>query len=213
METWLKIIFGSTLISGLIVWLIKSLGKHFLDKSFSAYNKQLDIKADGYRLGLEKSLESHKSNLHLLYAKASKLHDKRLEILAELYNLLVTMDFRMRELTAPFKEVQKDAEGEENERIRKGADSYNKFLEYYSTRKIFLSKNLARDLDHLRDEYLSSYRDYTFAKSVSSVSNLNIEKFRTAFKTISEDIPLVLGVVEDEFRNIIGSNDSESSSE
>jgi hypothetical protein len=46
-----------SIVSGLIVWLIKQLGQSFIDKKFKAYELELKYKSDDYTHQLDKSLE------------------------------------------------------------------------------------------------------------------------------------------------------------
>ncbi|MBL6448210.1 hypothetical protein JMN32_17985 [Fulvivirga sp. 29W222] len=65
-------------LAGIIAFSTKALIESFFKKSISYYEKQLDIKQEAYRLEINKSLETYKSELHLFNQKISNLNTKRL---------------------------------------------------------------------------------------------------------------------------------------
>ncbi len=76
-ESVLKEIGIVGVIAGLITWLIKQLGQSYIDKNLKAYEKQLDNQSERF-----------KQELAFISQKASKLHDKRIERIEEIYSLL-----------------------------------------------------------------------------------------------------------------------------
>ena len=193
------------IVSGLIVWLIKQLGQNYINRNFKAYEIELKTKANNYRLELDKNLESHKSELNILYNKASRLHEERLRILSKLYKKIVILDRTMQEMTAFMKQVFEDAEKEEKERIKQAGYAYDDFFTFYIENKIFFSKKLTELLDQLRDKYFDSYMDYTFRHRYSFTDfKFNHEQSKKASETVREHIPPIKEEIEIEFRDLIG---------
>lgn len=201
---------------GAVAWTIKKLGTHALDRGLKKYEAELNQKSDTYKLGLEKQLEAHKleldkqlethkADLGVLMAKQDKLQHRRLEIMSELYKRIVKLDMRMNELTAFMKAVIKDAEEEENTRIRETGDAYNDFLLYFVEHKIFFSEETIESLENLRKHYLDCYMDYTFKYRFNIASyEFSAEQFEKISKTVRELIPPILSKIEDEFRDLAG---------
>ncbi|MFN5170719.1 MAG: hypothetical protein ACK5DD_13940 [Cyclobacteriaceae bacterium] len=99
-----------------------------MSKRFKSFEKELDLKADIYKTELDKDLELYKKDLNLDLTKREKLHERRLDILGELYTKLVDLDFAMMELVQIFKTVVDDFDDEERERIDKAGAAYNEFF-------------------------------------------------------------------------------------
>jgi hypothetical protein len=49
-KTLLQNIVIFTVFSGLLTWLIQSLGNHYINKKFLSYEKQLELKSKEYQL-------------------------------------------------------------------------------------------------------------------------------------------------------------------
>ncbi|MCU0448210.1 MAG: hypothetical protein MUE85_25185, partial [Microscillaceae bacterium] len=98
------------------------LKKTELSKELETHKKELNTQTDAYKTDLSKILESHKSELNLFHLKNSKIYERRLEIITELYKKIVLVERYMKEMTVIFKEVSRDKEirkKEENEKIER----------------------------------------------------------------------------------------------
>lgn len=197
-----------SIISGLVVWLIKQLGEHFINRRFKVYEQELNIKSDDYKHKLDKLMENHKSELSIVYAKASKLHDRRLEIISELYSKLVELDEEMHIMTALWKQVTGDEKvDEENEqkRVDKAANSYNNFHSFFNQNKIFFSEKTCETIAKLKTDYYDSLWDYTTKKRMGFTDfKLNYENAKNASEKVRKEIPPILKRLEDDFRAMIG---------
>lgn len=198
-------VFG--LVVGGITWLLKVLGQHFMDKRFKAYEKELDIKSQEYQAKLDTNLESHKAELNIQHTQYLKLHEKRLEIVAELYGKLSELDMEMRVLTSPMKPLPQNqtAEEQDNEHIESSKSAYIKFREFYNKNKIFFSENDCSLVDDLILKYTSALLDgssrYRLGKSNA---DFNFQNFLKAVETVHTHIPPIMQSLEKEFRNTLG---------
>jgi hypothetical protein len=164
----------------------------------------LNIETQQHRLQLDKILEKHRSELNLLNAKNSRLHDKQLIIIAELYKRIVVMERYFKEMTAWMKPVISDIKKEEYERISKAGQSFNDYLSYYSENRIFFSEETTGYLDKLRDHFWETHWDYTF-KERTGVDDykINRENLDNATKLVTEKIPEVLKQLDKAFRQLL----------
>ncbi|MDT8411391.1 MAG: hypothetical protein RQ875_02925 [Vicingaceae bacterium] len=185
------------IVSGLLVWLFKQLGMHFIDRKFKAYELKLQTKSDDY-----------KHELNLSFNKASKLHDRRLEKIERLYQNVVRLNSAMQMMTAKWKVVsgdEKKDEEEENKRIEHAGDCYNKFLDFYTENRIFFSEETCIILDKLKTDYFDSFWDYTAKKRFGYTDfKLNWELATKASDKVKKEIPPVLSQLENDFRTLIG---------
>jgi hypothetical protein len=97
-------------ISGLIVagisWTVKKLGDHYLERKLVVFEKALETKSKEYKFQLD-----------LVFAKSTKLLEKRLTILEDNYRKIITLNMKMNEMIALMKPIIQDADKEENDRI------------------------------------------------------------------------------------------------
>ncbi|MBX2917059.1 MAG: hypothetical protein KF856_17445 [Cyclobacteriaceae bacterium] len=189
-----------TIATGFISWLLKRLGEYFMDKRFKSFEAELQIKSEEYRLELDKRLETYKSDLSLQQLKKERLHNKRSEILEELYKRIVTLDFAMKELTAVFKQIKSDYDKEEQERINKSGNAYNEFLIYFKTHKLYFTEQTNKILDDLTAKYFDTLWDHTYEKRMR-VSDPQVAK--DAYKRMQEEIPKVLADIELDFKKYL----------
>ena len=142
-----------------------------------------------------------------MFAKASKLHYKRLEIIAKLYEKLVILDMAMNDMTAMWKLVsgdKKQAEEAENKRIENAGNAYNDYQNYYNVNRIFFRNETSELLDKLREDYFDSYWTYTSSKRFGFTDfELNFANAKKASEKVKEGIPPILRKLEDDFRLII----------
>jgi|SRR5690606_141588 len=185
------------IVSGLLVWLLKQLGQHFIDKRFKAYELELQSKSDDY-----------KHELNISFNKASKLHDRRLEKIEDLYKCVVKLDSAMQVMTAKWKIVSGDNkkdEEDENNRIQNAGDCYNEFFDFYNANRIFFSEETCTILDKLKTDYYDSFWDYTAKKRFGYTDfKLNWELASKASDKVKKEIPPVLRQLENDFRTLIG---------
>jgi len=196
------------IISTLITLLINELCKFYIGKRFKAYELELTDKYKDIDRQLSILIESHKKSLELLYFKDSKLHEKRIEVIAELYEKLVLLQFAMNDMTSLLKTVTLDAEKNnqiENAKIENSSKAYDDFYIFYSKHRIYFSSQTCQLVNKIKDEFYDSYFDYTHGKEYESE---NYEYFfklaKHASDKVRKEIPMILDNIENEFRNIIG---------
>lgn len=189
------------LVTSAIAWLFKTLSEYFISKRFKSFEKELDLKAEMYKAELDKDLESYKKDLNLDLTKRERLHQRRLDILGELYKLIVDLDFAMAELTAVFKRVVADFDAEEKVRIEKAGNAYNEFLKYYKGNKIYFRPETCKILDSLVAGYFDTLWDYTY-KTRMGVPDVQLTK--KAYEKMQTEIPKVKEQIEGDFRKYFG---------
>jgi len=187
-------------VFGIVSTVIGLLVKYFFDKRFKFLEQELLIKSSEFKLGLEKNLEKHKSELSILHHKKEKLHEKRLEVLSELFKLLVILDRNMKEMTAMMKQVIEDLDKEENERIVKTGKSYNDFVIFFSDHEIFFNEKTCELIDNLIKVYFNSLWEYSYERNYKI---RNTHDLKTVYENISIEIPKILKELKSDFRAMI----------
>ena len=199
------------ILSGFVTWLMKELGKFYIDRKIKSYEYELAEKSKDIDRQLNFSIENYKKSLELIYFKASKLHDERLKIISDLYEKIVTLDSAMHNMTQLWKLGSADAELDkknENARIELASKSYIDFQEFYLKRKIFFKKSTCILIDKINSDYFDSYWDYTYKNRFGGGDfEFNFKLAKKAGEKVKEEIPPVLESIENEFRIVIGAEE------
>lgn len=188
-----------TVISGLITWLIKSLGESLINKNQKNYEQKLHHET-----------EKFKSDLNFLSQKANKLHDRRIDRIEELYNLLNEFHSDMQVLVT-WKIVtgmsNEDIKKQEFDNVKKAEASGNKFLSYYSRHKLYFNIETCNLIDDIIKLLKESHFDFTFKYIFGNISaEMEYKNIKTATNKIKEIVPDIKQKLEDNFRIIIGVN-------
>lgn len=186
-----------TAIGGALTYLIKTLGKHFMNQNLEIHKMQLNLQ-----------LQKHKSELDLVLQKAIKLHDRRLDKIQEFYALLVEFHLdldqliRIKNTTGKTEEEVKQMQIDE---VKKMYESGHAFTMFYQKNKLFFNKATC----DLIDELQKTMRECQFDLSIQyQWLNLSFEMIHDSFKKAKEKlesiIPKLKEELEDNFREILG---------
>lgn len=200
-------IFQFVIGSGLIVWLVQKTFESYMTKRFEVYKSELQLKSNEHKLTLDKDLKDYESKLNLFISKSNLLHQRRLDILSELYQKLVFLNRTMFEMTRLVKFVYEgeDNDASENKRIMDAGLAYNDFSEYFDKNKIYFSTDICDLIVKLKKEFWESYNDYTFrSKFNMPPSDMTYQQAKDAAKKIDDDVPKILEIIEEEFRKLVG---------
>tara|TARA_B100000787_G_scaffold72483_1_gene53326 strand:+ start:253 stop:828 length:576 start_codon:yes stop_codon:yes gene_type:complete len=158
-----------------------------------------------------KRLEEFKSTLALLQSKQTSLHNKRLEIIEELYNKLVELNSAMAILTSPLKQTSGDFKEYEKKLTENASTSYNSFNSFYQKNKIYFKENTNEIIDEILNSFHTAFWDYNqfnFYKEAGVTNTDDIiksrEKMRDSYTSVKDEIPKVRKKLEDEFRKLLG---------
>ena len=162
---------------------------------------------------INKDFEKFKLKLSKEQIRFTKLHEKRGEVIENIYALLVDFEGKMNSLLSPF---QPAGEPKRKEKLKIAGIAGNKFIEYYGLQKIFFSKKTVNLLDELHSRFRKAWIDFTtypitdFDEWESvTIKQEKWKLWEKAWKAISEDIPLLKVQLEDEFRSMLGVENSD----
>jgi hypothetical protein len=198
----------SGLIIGGITWLLKTLGQDFISRKFSAYEKELDIKSKEFQVILDADLQTHKAKLDKEHTKFQKLHEKRLEVIVELYKTIINLDVALQLLTAIVKPIppNKTLKEMEQEQMEQAGDAYQEFQRFYLYNKIFFNPEICSILDKLKNTYWAGFWQGTTRQRLPPAPDFNIAlmEAKKASETVTENIPPIKEKLEIEFRKLLG---------
>lgn len=184
-------------IGGALTYLLKTLGKQFMDQNLEIHKMQLN-----------QQLESHKAELELINIKQSRLHDKRIDTFQELYEKLTEfyMDLdtliRWKNVTGLSDEEIKKQQFEE---ANKTFESGSKFSRYYLMNKLYFSKEMCATIDEIIKEMRSCQYDLTIQYQWMNLSaDLQMNSFKQAKEKLEKEVPMLKEQIETKFREILG---------
>lgn len=193
-------------VFGLAMWFIQHLLTKSADRKLETYKTELSHKTREFQLSLDSKMELYKSELNLNNYKSTQVYERQLNVIIELHKKLVKLNREMQEMTSLLKLVAKDAEKEEWERIDKTGKSYNDFMHFYQDNIIFIPAETVTKINSIRNDYWSSFSEYTFGPKYGIKSEYTYEKSKAASERVEKEIQPALEQLIKDFRKLIGSD-------
>ncbi len=193
---------GGVLIAA-FTYLAKTSIETFLNRNLKSFEAELKNKN-------EQSLEEFRHSLHLVEKehelKFSKLHERKAEIVAELYKLLKNASKKVESFLRPMgfaSEPSKDKKAEE------AFESLFEFIEYYDMHKIYFRKELCETIDEFIDQIRKP--TYKFNRALRHKGNPSPEKlgkldqvWDESWDSFKDKVQPSIKAIEEEFRKILG---------
>jgi hypothetical protein len=185
-------------------WLAKSLMSQLLTKDLEAFKVSLKTEADSsaqqLRNDLEKTAFEHE-------VKFSKLHEKRAEVIAETYSLLVVAH---RELSNFVSIVEWSNEPSKKEKYFTAMNAVTDFYLFFSKNKIYIPKEACEQIE----EFVLEMRKKAIGFGVHlrheehQMTDDRLEKMHEAWdeawKYFSEMVPEAKSALESKLRELLG---------
>ncbi|WP_431217069.1 hypothetical protein ACQ86N_22490 [Puia sp. P3] len=193
--------------------LIKQFIQSSADKSIAQHKNQLDILLSSHQLNLNTNLERYKAELNLRATRQTYLHEKRLEVIAELYTKLINLVSALQEMTRRIHPVIENAEAEEQQRVAAAHKAYAEYNNYYFYHKLYFTKAVGDLLENIRGQYHSVTWDYWEPRRLQEIAGGRLpsneleralETSRQATAKVLKEIPEILEKLEHEFRLLLG---------
>lgn len=183
---WLEF-FKNLGITGILttgaVWLSKILITNFFSKDLEKFKADLEKEAFSYRIRYEKIYSEQADAIKKLYKKIVKTH-------RSFYSFMNIF--------------QKTGDLPEAEKGKIAAECANDFTNFYEENRIFLDKELAKDIDKLSKAFRTAWIKFEISRSVSKEDNSYLKFWDDAWKIIDEETPEIKKNIEKKFRKIIG---------
>lgn len=214
------------LIVGIALFLVKSLVKYYIGLDTEKYKAELNGELEetktkltqenlAFSHKLNQEMEAHKHQFELIKQKSqtefSLLHVERAGVIKELYLKLIELHAATHIFTRTIHGVFEDAEKEEKERIERVNSAFHEFKNYYLPNKLYFSKDIVAQLDHILTEFWSKSDTFARTKGYFKMRSIPresyehfMEELSTISKTVEEEFPPMIEKLEDEFRKILG---------
>lgn len=207
METWQTILFAFGGNAALLA-VLGILGKSFLDKVIVRDTKQFenDLKAKS-----DSAIEHLKNELQIRtiehQVRFSRLHEKRADVIAELYGHLVESLWEAESFLSPIEWVGEPSKREKHQK------SMNKLVElyrYFDKHKIYLPPEVCASLEdlvqHIRSQVIKfgiwvRLEDHKLSDESHTLKN---DAWDSGWDAIKNQVPLARESLENEFRSLLG---------
>lgn len=181
----------------------------FIDAELVKYKNQYDRQLIDYKSGYEKELAELNHRLKTFGDRLSLLNVKRADIINQLYQKLVSFQFQMHRLASGgYHKNELQAVNEETTVI------YNDYVRFLAENKLYFSINLSLQLEKISMEYLTAFIDIFEYRNIDPQTTdreerkEGFEQMKLARKSVQKDIPIIIKLVEAEFRSILGVEES-----
>ncbi len=193
---------SSTVALAAVSWLIKTGLTHRLSREADEFKLRLQAQADAENARLKNSLQMTALEHQVRF---SKLHERRAEFIAELYERLVKLILVGERFVAT--DVFTDQRSQGNNEFNRTLEEFQDFSIFVESRRIYLTE----DAYDLLAGFLQDLRKIVIDVGVwgtVSFPNLDTQKqflnsVSQAFKRFSTDLPKVRKQLEKELRRIL----------
>ena len=180
------------------------LRKTKLNQDFESFKKELEIE----NKKLQNQLDTKLSDFNIRF---SKLHQERAEVIKTVYLKLIELQSAMFSFTRTIQPIIEDAETEREQRLERINRALQDFINYYFPNRLFFSPELAKKIEHLKNEYYEKGWDFAFFDKQFHEAKLQHntfleyhEKSKEISKSVKDEFPKLIEEVENEFRKILG---------
>ncbi len=154
--------------------------------------------------GLQRDLERYRANLkredieHQI--KYSLIHERKAEVIANVYAGLVKAKRKMAQLVFIFQP------GGQNLRQKKqdAADAYNNIDDYFNEHRLYLDRVTADKVESILIKIKEAFIDFDTVQNGDDYKHDTTGFWRQASDQIKNEIPPLLEELESEFRTILG---------
>lgn len=193
----LSVLGGSAAFFGAAAWLTRSLVQHFFSRDLEKFRLEVTIQHD---IAVERAKSELQRAFREREIRFSHLHEKRAELIAELYQQTLETNDAAEACVEAFKEKPTKRRVD---LAKEAIDRGDKLAEFVIRNKIYFSKHLASDLEQL---YLClidtglTYRMHCEALREGK----DCSDFDASIHEVQVDTRGALKTIEEEFRSLLG---------
>jgi len=162
---------------------------------------------------LSKDLEKFKGDLQIATIeheiRFSKLHEKRAEVLAELYKLLVEAVWSAEEFASP---MEFEGDPDKKEKYKNAMNAVAQYFRFFEQHRIYLPERLCPSLEvfarKLRKPTIRLGVYLSIEHPTENTIREKHEAWNEAWSTVKEEIPNLRAEIETEFRKLLDARDN-----
>ena len=196
---------SSALSAGAVVWLFRSwISERLKGEIKSEYDMKLEVHKAELKASSDIEIEKLRSELGRIAlehgVKYTALHEKRGEVLAELYRRIRAYTKATSQFSAEF---EFEGDSDKNELAKIASEKSSEFRSFYLENKIYFTSEVCEKIDELWNQSWDVIRKFGFWLNRNN-ENKKLDAWEKAADFSRENLPLLLESIEDEFREILG---------
>lgn len=189
-----------------IVWLaktylsekIRTQIKHEYDQKLETHKAQIKAQSDVEVEKLRSQLSVAAAERHIRF---SNLHEKRAEVIAEVYAALTKVLFAIASYVRMFESSGIPSRAD---REKTAVDAINAFSDSYRPQKIFIPKTTAVRLDQVFDELRGAHIDCSVAVDHEPQNTERTKRWVDVHKKVEHLAKVAMSELEDDLRKLLG---------
>jgi 7-cyano-7-deazaguanine synthase in queuosine biosynthesis len=193
---------GSAVLFGAMAWLVRSVINHFLSKDLEKFKLNLQRESQQELMRLQSSLQLVELEHQIRF---SKLHERRAEIIAELYTRAVGL---YRAASAFVKLYQSLDEAKNKENIKSLWNAADKFRNYFDEHRIYFNENTCTTIDSFNEALSKACSNLIVFIQDAPALNLTTaqiwDEWNKTMTLMEGDVPKIRKSLEESFREILG---------
>lgn len=197
-NTFVTTLSATGFASAAFVFLAKILSNHLLAVDLEHFKAELKATND-------KELERLRADLRIAAFQQettfAKLHEKRAEVIAELYAKLATVHGAMHDLLNP---LEMDAGAGRGQREKVAAEAGNAFSHYYNAHQIYFEDHLCELLKSFNQDMMKAWVTHIHNPTSGEGGMSRWDKRVDAWERLRKQVPPIRQEIERSFRQLLG---------
>jgi hypothetical protein len=191
---------GAAIVFALSSWLGKVWASRILEQERAKYANELETVRNGYAHELEKLRSDLQFRAFEHQTRFSYYHQKKAEVIAELYRLLNDSTQRIQELVNP---LQYGGDLDRSEKVEATVSLYNQLADHFYSRRIFLDPDICQQVDAIAVAMRGALSKWQRSQRPAFQGKDGVQMWSDAYDTMREAVPPLLGTLEERFRTVL----------
>lgn len=195
---------GNALALAVLGWLAKSLLQNLMTKDLAEHRIRLELENEraSQAFGHELALAAREHDITF-----SKLHQRRAQTIAKLYELLSITAEKGISYSSPFSYAN---DPPKSELFNIFASAYNDAAKYFYSHKLFLPEESCKKIEELfqglrtHPSKMNVYMEVAERHQNSEMELKSLDAWNEAWKYFEHDIKPAMAVLENDFRHLLG---------
>jgi len=189
---------GGAIVLGMSSWLGKLWATRMLEKEKAKYATELEVTRNEYRREMEQLTAQLQLHAFEHQTRFSYYHEKKCEVIAELYRLLDEVTKRLAVVMSPSQTpAQRETSGKEI------VEPYNHLVSHFYGRKIFLDRDVCDQVEAIMTTMRSAITNWGISQMPGWPAKDGTLLWAEASKAMERSVPPLLAVLEERFRAIL----------
>jgi hypothetical protein len=197
----LKNVGGGAALLGIVAWLIKTLTKQWLDRDAEGFKSRLQATTSAEIERLRNSLQMVALEHQVRF---TKLHEKRAEVIADLYGRMVNLFWESQYFVHSGGHLPQPRQHEE---FTKTESSSREFALFVESHRIYLPESVCTSLDAFVKAIRKAVIDTGVYGAIENPSERITPEYKNAIfgaiNAFETELPIALSALQAEFRNIL----------